>query len=142
MENKFDRQKSFGWLLNVVANKAAKDFDNELKKQGLSIALWPTLMCLWEEEGVTQREIALKSKVESSTTTRTLDKLVTLGLVERREDPNSRRSFRIYLTDAGRALKADLLPIPMAINANLLSALEGEEQQEIVRLLQKVVAEI
>lgn len=54
MEHKFDRQKSFGWLLNVVANKASKDFDTELKKRGLSLALWPTLMCLWEEEGVTQ----------------------------------------------------------------------------------------
>lgn len=142
MENKFDRQKSFGWLLNVVANKASKDFDTELKKHGLSIALWPTLMCLWEGEGVTQREIAQKSKVESSTTTRTLDKLVALGLVERRDDPNSRRSFRIYLTDAGRALKVDLLPIPLAINASILSSLTTDEQHEIVRLLKKMVAEI
>ncbi|KXO07232.1 Transcriptional regulator, MarR family [Moritella sp. JT01] len=142
MEHKFDRQKSFGWLLNVVANKASKDFDTELKKQGLSLALWPTLMCLWEEEGVTQRDIALKSKVESSTTTRTLDKLVGLGLVERRDDPNSRRTFRIYLTEAGKALKTSLLPIPLAINTALLSSLDVEEQCEIVRLLQKVVADI
>ncbi|CAM2883654.1 MarR family winged helix-turn-helix transcriptional regulator [Moritella viscosa] len=142
MEHKFDRQKSFGWLLNVVANKASKDFDAELKKRGLSLALWPTLMCLWEEEGVTQRDIALKSKVESSTTTRTLDKLVALGLVERRDDPNSRRTFRIYLTEAGKALKTDLVPIPVAINADLVRSLEGEEQQEIVRLLQKIVADI
>ena len=99
-------------------------------------------MCLWEEEGVTQRDIALKSKVESSTTTRTLDKLVALGLVERRDDPNSRRTFRIYLTEAGKALKTDLVPIPVAINADLVRSLEGEEQQEIVRLLQKIVADI
>lgn len=142
METKFDRQNSFGWLLNVVANKASKDFDVELKKHGLSIALWPTLMCLWEEEGVTQREIALKSKVESSTTTRTLDKLVALALVERRDDPNSRRSFRIYLTDAGRALKETLLPIPMAINADLLSSLNAQEQQQMIHLLKKLVVTI
>lgn len=43
------------------------------------VALWPTLMCLWEEEGVTQRDTARKSKVENSTTTRTLDKLENLG---------------------------------------------------------------
>ena len=142
MEHQFDRQKSFGWLLNVVANKAAKDFDTELKKHGLSLALWPTLMCLWEEEGVTQRDIALKSKVESSTTTRTLDKLVALDLVERREDPHSRRSFRIYLTEAGKALKVELLPIPVAINRDLLSSLEIEEQKEMIRLLQKLVVDI
>ncbi|PKH08127.1 MarR family winged helix-turn-helix transcriptional regulator [Moritella sp. Urea-trap-13] len=142
METKFDRQNSFGWLLNVVANKASKDFDTELKKHGLSLALWPTLMCLWEEEGVTQREIALKSKVESSTTTRTLDKLVALALVERRDDPNSRRSFRIYLTDAGRSLKEQLLPIPLAINNNLLSSLDAQEQQQMISLLKKLVTDI
>ncbi|NOJ21139.1 MarR family winged helix-turn-helix transcriptional regulator [Vibrio coralliilyticus] len=140
MSETFDRQSSFGWLINVVANDAAKTFDTELKKHGLTLALWPTLMCLWEEEGVTQRDIAQKSKVENSTTTRTLDKLENLGLVERQPDPNSRRAFRIYLTDEGRALKETLVPIPMAINQKLLSSLEPEERGEIIRLLQKMVA--
>lgn len=142
MSETFDRQSSFGWLINVVANDAAKTFDTELKKHGLTLALWPTLMCLWEEEGVTQRDIAQKSKVENSTTTRTLDKLENLGLVERQPDPNSRRAFRIYLTDEGRALKETLVPIPMAINQKLLSSLEPEERGEIIRLLQKMVAAV
>jgi len=142
MSEKFDRQRSFGWLINVVANDAAKTFDTELKKHGLTIALWPTLMCLWEEEGVTQREIAQKSKVENSTTTRTLDKLENLGLVERQADPNSRRSFRIYLTDQGRALKEQLIPIPISINQKILSALEEAEREEMIRLLQKLVAQV
>ncbi|MFN3015966.1 MarR family winged helix-turn-helix transcriptional regulator [Vibrio coralliilyticus] len=140
MSETFDRQSSFGWLIHVVANDAAKTFDTELKKHGLTLALWPTLMCLWEEEGLTQRDIAQKSKVENSTTTRTLDKLENLGLVERQPDPNSRRAFRIYLTDEGRALKETLVPIPMAINQKLLSSLEPEERGEIIRLLQKMVA--
>ncbi|NOH78255.1 MarR family transcriptional regulator [Vibrio sp. RE86] len=139
MSQDFDRQTSFGWLINVLANDASKLFDSELKKHGLTIALWPTLMCLWEEEGVTQREIAKKSKVENSTTTRTLDKLEKLGLVERQADPESRRSFRIYLTDEGRALESKLIPIPARINNEYLSALELSEQKELVRLLKKLV---
>ncbi|MDA0118131.1 MarR family winged helix-turn-helix transcriptional regulator [Vibrio sp. T11.5] len=142
MSEMFDRQSSFGWLINVVANDAAKNLDTELKKHGLTLALWPTLMCLWEEEGVTQRDIAQKSKVENSTTTRTLDKLESLGLVERHTDPNSRRAFRIYLTNEGRALKDTLVPIPIAINQKLLSVLEPEERGEIIRLLQKMVVAV
>ncbi|KJY92017.1 MarR family transcriptional regulator [Vibrio neptunius] len=142
MSETFDRQSSFGWLINVVANDAAKTLDTELKKHGLTLALWPTLMCLWEEEGVTQRDIAQKSKVENSTTTRTLDKLESLGLVERHPDPNSRRAFRIYLTNEGRALKDTLVPIPIAINQKLLSMLEPEERGEIIRLLQKMVVAV
>ncbi|NOH96682.1 MarR family transcriptional regulator [Vibrio sp. 99-70-13A1] len=142
MPEEFDRQNSFGWMINVVANKASKDFDIELKKHGLTIALWPTLMCLWEEEGITQRDIAAKSKVENSTTTRTLDKLEKLALVERRPDPNSRRSFRIYLTEKGKELEAELIPIPVKLNEDLLSALDSKEQQQMLKLLKKMVADI
>ncbi|WP_454442317.1 MarR family winged helix-turn-helix transcriptional regulator [Vibrio bathopelagicus] len=142
MPEEFDRQKSFGWMINVIANKATKDFDLELKKHGLSIALWPTLMCLWEEEGVTQRDIAAKSKVENSTTTRTLDKLEKLELVERRADPHSRRSFRIYLTEKGKALEEVLIPIPVRLNKELMSALDAQEQQQMIGLLKKMVAAV
>lgn len=129
-------------MINVVAGKAEKMFDAELKKHGLSVALWPTMMCLWEEEGVTQRDIAAKSKVENSTTTRTLDKLENLGLVERRADPHSRRSYRIYLTEQGRSLKEQLLPIPVVVNQTMLSSLNDKEQQQMIALLQKMVAAV
>ncbi|MFI3276764.1 MarR family winged helix-turn-helix transcriptional regulator [Vibrio sp.] len=142
MPEEFDRQNSFGWMINVIANKATKDFDLELKKHGLSIALWPTLMCLWEEEGVTQRDIAAKSKVENSTTTRTLDKLEKLELVERRADPHSRRSFRIYLTEKGKALEEVLIPIPVKLNEELMAALDAKEQQQMISLLKKMVAAV
>ncbi|UTM59136.1 MarR family transcriptional regulator [Photobacterium sp. CCB-ST2H9] len=142
MSEKFDRLSSFGWMVNVVASKAEKLFDIELKKHGLSIALWPTLMCLWEEEGVSQREIAAKAKVENSTTTRTLDKLEKLGLVERHPDPQSRRTFRIYLTPKGRDLEEVLTPIPLSINQQLLRALNAEEQQQMLALLQKIVSDV
>ncbi|MFL7033786.1 MarR family winged helix-turn-helix transcriptional regulator [Vibrio lentus] len=142
MSQEFDRQNSFGWMINVVANKASKDFDIELKQHGLSLALWPTLMYLWEEEGITQRDIAAKSKVENSTTTRTLDKLAKLELVERRADPNSRRSFRIYLTEKGKALEEQLVPIPIRLNKELMNELDAEEQQQMIKLLQKMVAAI
>ncbi len=140
--SEFDRQASFGWLINVVAGKAEKRLDAELKQHGLTVALWPTMMCLWEEEGVTQRQIALKAKVENSTTTRTLDKLEKLGLVERRDDPQSRRNYRIYLTERGKALRDNVAAIPLAINAELLTTLNDDEQTQLIHLLQKVVANV
>lgn len=138
----FDRKTSFGWMINVIAGQAAKKLETELKKQGLTLALWPTLMCLWEEEGVTQSDISAKSKVENSTTTRTLDKLEHLGLVERRADPKSRRSFRIYLTKKGREIKKTISPLPTAVNKELLSSLDEAEQAEMIRLLQKMVSAV
>ncbi|WP_394209892.1 MarR family winged helix-turn-helix transcriptional regulator [Enterovibrio calviensis] len=140
--SEFNRQNSFGWLINVVAGQAEKELDAALKEHGLTVALWPTLMCLWEEEGVTQRQIAKKAKVESSTTTRTLDKLEKLGLVERRADPESRRNYRIYLTDKGRDLQAVISPLPLAVNQALLADLSPNETEQLVSLLRKIVDKV
>jgi DNA-binding MarR family transcriptional regulator len=126
----------------LVANHASKKFDQRLKEKGLTLALWPTLMCLWEKEGINQREIAQMSKVESSTTTRTIDKLETLGLVERQPDPDSRRSFKIYLTEEGRALKKEVIHLPLEVNQQLLDPLTEQEQTIMVQLLQKLVAKL
>ena len=139
MTDKFERLDSFGWIINVLASQATKKLDQELKPYGITASLWPTLMCLWEEEGVTQREIAKKSQVENSTTTRTLDKLEKLGLVKRQQDPNSRRSFHIYLTKEGRLLKDLVQPIPVAINDSMQSALNDAEQKELLSLLRKIL---
>ncbi len=142
MTEKIERSDSFGWLINVLASQASKDLDHELKPYNLTVALWPTMMCLWEQEGITQRDIAVKAKVENSTTTRTLDKLEKLGMVERKPDPNSRRSYHIYLTEKGRAMKPDLEQIPLQVNKKLLCHLTMEEQQILLPLLAKMVAKI
>lgn len=142
MSNTFERESSFGWLVAVLANYGSKVLDDALQEHGLTVALWPTMMCLWEEDGVTQTVLANKAKVRRSTTTRTLDKLVDLGLVERKTDPDSRRSFLIYLTKKGHDLQYDLLPIPVQLNKDFLSVLTETENHELIRLLQKLVAQV
>ncbi|CCN36348.1 putative Transcriptional regulator, MarR family [Vibrio nigripulchritudo SFn27] len=139
MSETFEREKSFGWKVNVVASHMAKMLEQELAKHDFPKSFWPTMMCLWEQEGVTQRELSDKSRIENSTTTRTLDKLEDRGWVERQADPNSRRSYRIYLTEEGRKLKDTLQPLAHQVNQGALSHLEQNEQQELIRLLTKVM---
>ncbi|GLQ75674.1 MarR family winged helix-turn-helix transcriptional regulator [Vibrio penaeicida] len=139
MSEIFEREKSFGWKVNVVAAHVAKLLEQELAKHDFPKSFWPTMMCLWEQEGMTQRELSDKSRIENSTTTRTLDKLEERGWVERQADPNSRRSYRIYLTEEGRKLKGTLQPLANQVNQNALSHLEEKEQQELLRLLTKVM---
>ena len=63
--------------------------------------------------------------------------LVDAGLAERRTDPNSRRSYLIYLTKEGR-IKADSLPpVIKRVNDEVLAGLTATERQQVVDLLQK-----
>ncbi|MFE4359833.1 MarR family winged helix-turn-helix transcriptional regulator [Kitasatospora sp. NPDC001119] len=71
-----------------------------------------------------------------------IDRLESAGLVERRTDPADRRSVRIALTAAGRALVDAAFTDHAANETALLSALSGEERATLDGLLRKLLADV
>ena len=60
------------------------------------------LNTLHTEDGITQKELADRCRMDEATISRNLDKLSRSGYLERKPDPASRRSFLICLTEEGR----------------------------------------
>ena len=60
------------------------------------------LNCLLEEDHLTQTELAGRCRMDTTTMSRSLDKLEKSGYLVRERDPDCRRSFLICLTKAGR----------------------------------------
>ncbi|WP_230425655.1 MarR family winged helix-turn-helix transcriptional regulator [Spartinivicinus ruber] len=137
---KLKREDSFGWLIAVVSQQMGYSLDARLKKYGLNLALWPTLFLLWQQEGCTQTELAKACQTRNYTTTRVLDKLEELGLVERRPDPDSRRAFRIFLTEKGRELEPELIAEAKAVNKQYLSKLDKNQRAQLMSLMQLLVS--
>jgi DNA-binding MarR family transcriptional regulator len=136
----FRREDSLGWLVAVLHQEMAQQLDERLKTFGLSIGLWPTLMCLWEGDGITQKEIAERVRVQTSTTTRALDRLQAMGLVERQQDPDSRRAWKVVLTPAGWALKEPVAELPLAVNSRILQRLPEADQVQLMLLMKRLLA--
>lgn len=72
---------------------------------GLHVGQEMVLLELWKEDGLKGGELAARLRVEPPTVTRTIQRLEGCGLVERRKDPGDARSFRVCLTEKGRALE-------------------------------------
>ncbi|MBN3561588.1 MarR family winged helix-turn-helix transcriptional regulator [Aliamphritea spongicola] len=138
-ENLLPRHTSFGWLIAVLGGQLATELDGKLKTIGLNITLWPTLFALWEEEGLTQAELAARCQTAHYTTTRVLDSLEKLELVERRKHPTSRRAYQIFLTEKGRELEAEGTALAKECNRNFLSPLSEDESETLHALITKVV---
>ena len=111
-----------------------------LKQIGLNINQFAMLMTLNENEGLTQSEIGRKISMPAYAITRTLDALEAVQYVERRIDENSRRSFRIYLTDKGKQISPELFVIIGRVNADLLLPLSEMEQRQFQQILHKLWA--
>ena len=98
---------------------------------GQAIMLW----MLSEHEGVSQSELADTLNVARPTVSIMLHKLEKAGLIERRKDETDRRYLRIYLTDAGRALHADLQTVHAGIVEAMVGSMNEADQRELERLL-------
>lgn len=134
------RHLSFGWLVAVLGGQMANALEEELKGLDLNITLWPTLFALWEEEGLSQAELATRCQTANYTTTRVIDALEKLELVERRKHPTSRRSYQIFLTPKGRELETPCATIATTVNDSFLSALTDDERQQMLTLISKIIA--
>jgi DNA-binding MarR family transcriptional regulator len=137
-EPKLPRDMSFGWQIAVLGANMSDSLDKELKSIGLSINQWPTLFALWEEDGLTQTELTSRCNTAHYTTTRLLDSLEKMGLVERQPHPTSRRAHLVYLTKKGRNLEEEAVTKARAVNAKFLSSLSKKEQEQVASLILKM----
>ena len=64
------------------------------------------LRVLWEQDGLTQSELAESLHRSPSTITNMVKRMEKAGFVQRRPDPKDERISRVYLTDAGDSIKA------------------------------------
>lgn len=96
------------------------------------------LNLLWQEDGRTQAELAALAGVEPATISRTVQRLERAAFVERRPDPVDGRVQRVWLTDAGRALRAGIAAAWARLEAATLCHLDDGERAQLQRLLRRV----
>jgi DNA-binding MarR family transcriptional regulator len=65
--------------------------------------------------------------------------MVRDGLVSRAPDPDDGRLSRIYLTQRARSLRDELIPLAVALNAEVLQRLTHEEGGTLRVLLTKLL---
>jgi DNA-binding MarR family transcriptional regulator len=118
--------------------------DEVFASYGLGAATFGVLVTLariGDGAGVSQRRLMDELGLTSGTVSVRMDRLVEEGLVERRVDPESRRTTLITLTPEGRALFERVVPAHLANERRLLAALTTDEQDLLASLLRKLLVE-
>lgn len=81
-----------------IARFRAILFDAMLKPHDMTMSQGWVLVHLVRENGLRQSELADRLDVATVTTSKLIDRLEARGYVERRTDPEDRRSNRVYAT--------------------------------------------
>jgi DNA-binding MarR family transcriptional regulator len=108
----FRLNDSYGYLINLAAQRLKHELHLAFQARGYDITpeQWAVLNRLWEEDGLSQVELAERTFKDKPGTTRILTLLETKGAVVRRPDESDGRVQRVFLTKTGKDLKDKLIP--------------------------------
>ena len=85
------------------------------------------LNLLYQQDGLSQKEICSKLCIKPSTVTVSLQRMEKSALVCRVTDEKDKRIQRIYLTDYGRELHREVEKIRKEVNAVMVQGMTPEE---------------
>lgn len=91
-------------LYQDIARFRAIMFDYFLKPHDMTMSQGWVLVHLLRENGLRQSELAERLEVATVTTSKFIDRLEARGYVERRTDPDDRRSNRVFATEQAKAI--------------------------------------
>jgi DNA-binding MarR family transcriptional regulator len=106
-----DSKREVLFQLSDVARAMRTYVDHCAREHGMTRAQWAVLVRLERNEGMMQAEMAEALDIQPISAARLIDRLCDHGLLERRPHPSDRRANRLYLTQEGRAMLAELAPL-------------------------------
>lgn len=136
----FSKDDSAGYLANHMARLFERGLAARIRPLGLTTGTFPALLELWENDGLTQKQLVERLDIEQATMANTLSRMERDGLIKREKDSGDGRVQRIRLTERARALRDPAIAAATAENEDALFALSDEESAHFISLMQKIIA--
>ena len=137
---KLDLFKFVPFRLNRLGAEISAALSSEYRaRYGLDIPEWRGMGTPgFRNEACSAQYIAQCTRTHKSTISRAVTSLLERELIERVENAEDRREFRLRMTRKGDAVYEDLIPRLLRREQEILSCLTAPERKEFARLLGKM----
>jgi DNA-binding MarR family transcriptional regulator len=125
--------------LVFACSEAKQTFAQQL---GMSQARWQLLMLLERHGEMSHATLQQQLSLDGATITRLVKQFEAEGAVRRRLDPQNNRYTLVSLTPSGQAITAEIQANHRAFQTRLLSGTTREEQEVMLRVLERLRANI
>lgn len=133
------RDKTLGYVVNHLSRLLTQALGDEIKASGVTPGQFPVLMCLWEQDGLTQRELYERVSIEQATMSNTLARMERDNLIKRNPDPDDRRASRVHLTAQAKKLEGKLAAKAKSVNKRALGALKHKDKKVLLGLMAEMI---
>ncbi len=129
---------SVAFLLAQVGAHAAARFAERLAPLNLAPQHAGILRIVGASAALSQRALGERLGTLPSRVVSLVDELEKRGLVERRDDPEDRRSYELHLTEAGRETLGEIGRVAREHGESLCSALSERERRQLAAMLARI----
>ena len=135
---------SMGMLINSAHRAMTKRFVQNAMKSGLDISLdqWMVLGPIWQLESASQKELGEITLKDKTSITRLVDILEKKNLVVRVEDQIDHRIKRVILTNAGKQLFFDVLPIMEKTREEVRKNISDQDIETFKKVLSSIIVNL
>jgi len=134
----FKLDDSLGFILSKTNTKLKNKLFQRFSEYNITPEQWSVLNCLWEEEGISPKELADIIFKDKPNTNRILEKLQMKELIVRKPHPVDKRAYQIFLTNRGWALRDELVPKAMQLLEDSTMGIEKHKIAEMKKLLNQM----
>lgn len=128
------------FVLRMVQLAAFDDLTTKLRETGLTLSQLALLRLINARQGLRQQQISDALKVQKTNLVTMIDKLESMGLVERQPSPTDKRAHALYLTNQGANMIEDALKAVDEHLQHINSFLTPTEHKRLLELLFKLRA--
>lgn len=118
---------SLGAQVKRTQRVLSRALQMHLAKDEIPIGMWYFLRVLWEEDGLSQKEISERAAATAAVATEQLQNMEARGLIRREKGLKDRRKVHFFLTPKGSGLKEQMLQYPKAIESVALKGFSAGE---------------
>lgn len=125
-------------LVTEFYDKLSSWEDSVVKDTGYSLAQIHTIEVLGNFGSMRMKELAEKLSITTGTLTVQVDKLVRLGLIERKPHEDDRRSIVVQLTEQGSLLQQQHNKLHLELTRDLTRKLDEPEKELLIRCFRRM----
>jgi MarR family transcriptional regulator, lower aerobic nicotinate degradation pathway regulator len=132
-------EDQIGYLLRRAHQRASAIFQINIGDPNITPTQYSSMVKLHEYTELSQNHLGRLVGMDKATMQGVVRRLKDRGLVDSRPDPGDARRTLISLTLDGQRVVAKLIMNGPAVSRETLKPLTGNEQRQLVELLQKII---
>ncbi|MEU7605471.1 MarR family transcriptional regulator [Streptomyces sp. NPDC041003] len=129
-------------VINHVARLLSQAIADRLAELGVTLGQLPALLALYEQDGLTQSELARRTGVEQPTMAVNLRRMERDGLIARTPDPGDARRALVGLTPKAKSIREPVRQLRAGIDEDSLTGFTPAEHVQLRDFLARITGNL